>query len=133
MLKTHPPAATPHVGIFWFFKGELIQSSVPVTQGEEYGDFINGPDDHYPFWSSIQRGIPDAELYEYDQVPRGRVVYSKQTDTFFVYGSEQFVKDTKQKNAVAHAFELAPKRIVFRADEHYGPGAAMACFGRPSR
>lgn len=117
------------VGIFWFFHGRLLSSSVTRAEGEEYGDHINGPDDHVTFWPTLQRRLrdelPTIADYEYDQVPRGRVLYRPAEDTFFIYGSEQFVRDATQKQSVVEHFELEGRHVVFKSDEHYGPVMGM--------
>lgn len=118
-IKRDRDAGIGEVGIFWFFKGEILQDSIPFTHGEEYGDFVNGKSDHCSFWRNIQRIDPAAAMYEYDQVPRGRVVYSKRDDKFIVYGSEQFVRNDIQRHIVVASFNLPLEKTVFRADEHY--------------
>ncbi len=112
-------ACVGEVGIFWFFKGNVISDSVSHSLGEEYGNFVNGRSDHCTFWPSIQRLSPEAAKYEYDQVPRGRVVYNRKDDRFFVYGSEKFVRNERQKGMVLSKFNLPPDKTFFRADEHY--------------
>jgi hypothetical protein len=118
--KREASSGVGEVGIFWFFKGEILPSSVPCKLGEQYGDFINGKSDHCTHWNSIRRSAPGAAQYEYDQVPRGRVVYSKNDDRFLVYGSEEFIVDEWRKAVVISAFKLPPDRTTFKADEHYG-------------
>lgn len=112
-------AGIGEVGIFWFLKGDIISDPIPHTLGEDYGDFVNGRSDHCTFWRSIQRLSSEAAKYEYDQVPRGRVVYSKRDETFLVYGSEQFVRNERQKGMVLSEFNLPPEKTIFRADAHY--------------
>lgn len=116
---------TGRVGIFWIFKGALIQDTVPCSQGEEYGDFINGKSDHCTYWPGAQRRIPGTAQYEYDQVPRGRVVYRKKDGIFLVYGSEKFIQNEMQKGMVQAAFNLPKDKIIFKADEHYSPIPGM--------
>lgn len=108
------------VGIFWFFKGKILSDSVPLALGDEYGDFINGSSDHCTFWANIRRKVPGSDQYEYDQVPRGRVVYNKKIDRFFVYGSEDLVSDEQRKAVVVSTFRLPAAKTTFKSDEHYG-------------
>jgi hypothetical protein len=119
-IKQAVAAGVGEVGIFWLFRGEVLSDSIPWTLGEEYGDFVNGHSDHCKFWRSLRRHNPALVDYEYDQVPRGRVVYSKKDDKFFVYGSEDFVRDEEEKTLVVSEFHLPLGKMVFRADEHYG-------------
>lgn len=125
VAKQNRLIAIGEVGIFWLFKNELLKDSVPYTQGEEYGDFVNGKSDHCSYWMTIQRSNPAAAMYEYDQVPRGRVVYSKKDDKFIIYGSERFVRNDVQRGMVVTSFKLPLEKTVFRADEHYSSIAGM--------
>jgi len=117
------------VGIYWFFQGMLLGSWVPCTLGEDYGDFVNGPDDHVHFWprlqNSLRKKLPALGHYEYDQVPRGRVIYRKPDDTFIVLGSERFVRNEGQQREVLKEFCLLDKRVVIKSDEHYGDVPGM--------
>jgi hypothetical protein len=56
---------------------------------------------------------------EYDQAPRGRVVYSRKNSTFYVYASRKTIESPSLKDEIAGAFHLTGNRIVFRSDEHY--------------
>lgn len=128
-LKREREKGVGEVGIFWFFQGILFASSFPHTLGEAYGDFVNGLDDHVTFWPRLQKSfrqvLPALAEFEYDQVPRGRVVYRKADDTFLLYGSERFARDEIQQRRVMKDFQLVGKRIIVKPDEHYGPVQGM--------
>jgi len=115
------------VGIFWILDGhipqtgdDIIRESVPYTHGEEYGEFINGWSAHVDFWAVVQR-IFTTDL-EYDEVPRGRVVYSKRDGTFLVYGSKGFVATERQWGRILELFNLPEQKTLIRSDEHYELG-----------
>jgi hypothetical protein len=114
-----------HVGIFWIYKKEVLADSVPWPEGESYGDHVNGLSDHYTYWPTLQRQQSELRRYEYEQVPRGRVVYNTKTATFTVLGSERFIRDEAQRAMVLEAFHLPPDQTRFKADEHYGPVPGM--------
>lgn len=118
-IKRDTEAGVPGVGIFWFHHGELWADSVPHTHGEAYGDYINGRNDHASYWRNLQRISPEFKALEYDEVPRGRVLYSKPENRFVVYGSRQFLQNEAQKAEVLKEFRLPLERVVFRFDEHY--------------
>jgi hypothetical protein len=119
------PKHQGRVGIFWIFKGRVLADSVPPAEGEEYGEFVNGLSDHCNHWSTLQKQLPELRRYEYEQVPRGRVVYNTVADTFAVYGSERFVRNESQRAMILDSFQLPPDRTRFQADEHYGPVPGM--------
>lgn len=113
------------VGIFWIYKGRVLADSVPAAKGEEYGEFVNGLSDHCNYWVTFQKQLPELRRYEYEQVPRGRVVYNTVADTFTVYGSARFVRDENQRTMIMESFQLPPDRTRFQPDEHYGPVPGM--------
>ena len=113
------------VGIFWFFRGEVITDAIPIAQGEEYGKFVNNPLSHHDFWNALRKKERRFSAYEYDQVPRGRVVYDKEEDRYLVYGSERFIQDEARKDLVCSIFHLVPNKTSFKADEHYRPIPGM--------
>ena len=120
-----PQQPQGHVGIFWIYKKQVLADTVPWAEGESYGDHMNGLSDHYTFWPTLQRQRPELRRYEYEQVPRGRVVYNTKTATFTVLGSERFIRDEAQRAMVLEAFHLPADQTRFKADEHYGPVPGM--------
>lgn len=117
------------VGCYWFFEGRLLGSWVPYTLGEEYGDFVNGHYGHVDYWPLLQKRyrneLPGLDNYEYEQVQRGRVTYRRPDETFIVLGSERFARNEGQQREVLEAFSLLDKRVVIKADEHYGDVPGM--------
>ncbi len=116
---SHLAAKVPEVGIFWLYQQKLLKSAVPLADGMEYGEFINGPTGHYEYWGKASNRIPEVRDREYDQVPRGRVVYSMKEKTFYVYASKKTIGSSALKDRIASAFRLADETIAFRSDEHY--------------
>jgi len=108
------------VGIFWFITStEILQDSVPLSEGHDDGDFINGPSGHYVYWESLKTCIPSLIGIEYDRVPRGRVIYSKLDGTFLVYGSKAMMSDRKMRQLILNDFSLEASNVRFIADDHY--------------
>jgi hypothetical protein len=122
-IKAARLAGIGEVGIFWIYDGMLIPESIPYTEGEDYGEFVNGKTNHYDFWRSVQRIVPKLRDFEYEQIPRGRVIFSRRDGKFHIYGSEQFVKNEAEKKMVLEAFSIAASEAVFRFDEHYSMAA----------
>src|SRR5690242_1185265 len=80
-MRTQPKDA-PRVGIFWFYKGKLIIDSTPLSAAEQYGEFLGHPASHIDHWANLQRtGVVPPEV-EYEEAPRGRVVYHRRLETF---------------------------------------------------
>ena len=105
------------VGIFWVYKTQPIIAAVPLAEGMDDGDFINGPYDHLPYWETIRHTMPALRLVEYDAVPRGRVLYKKAEGRCYVYMDKVLHRDVV-KQVIRHYFEL-PADTPFLTDLHY--------------
>ncbi len=110
----------PCVGIFWFVmrtaRPQLLARLRPWPQGEDYGDFKTEPTSHYHLWPIIKRQINIAG--EYDDWPRGRVVYNVPGRSFTAYIDRQLAGDT-YRAALLHRFNLPIKQTQFAFDAHY--------------
>lgn len=108
------------VGIFWFITPtDIIQDSVQYAEGDDDGEFVNGPSGHYVFWESLKKQIPSLNGIEYDRVPRGRVIYSKRDNTFLVYGSRETISNPQMRLIIEKDFCLEGKKVRFIQDNHY--------------
>jgi hypothetical protein len=75
----------PAVGIFWRVAGVLVVDRSTLGNAEPYGDCITHAAGHYDRWQEWQAiggagralaGYPDLiATTEYDEWPRGRIVY----------------------------------------------------------
>jgi hypothetical protein len=132
MLLVIPKAAldptSPAVGIFWRVKGVLVIDRSTLDEAEPYGDCITHAAGHYERWQEWQalgiarlaaNGYPDLILSsEYDQWPRGRIVYETPTRRFVLYADRRLQKpDTV--DALKTAFGLNQAEVMVRSDAHY--------------
>jgi hypothetical protein len=109
---------TGDVGIFWVDRGQLIIAAVSLADGVDDGVFVNGPDDHDPYWPIVQRTHANLRGLEYYQVPRGRVLFNKTERRF--YGYLDKVLDTPvMKRMIMARFHLPRKHTTFQTDLHY--------------
>ena len=106
-----------NVGIFWIYQGQPIVAAVPLHEGMDDGDFINGPYDHLPYWEVVRRTVPALRMLEYDRVPRGRVLYKKAEGRYYVYMDTVLHRD-EVTAMIRDSFEL-PVGTVFQTDIHY--------------
>jgi hypothetical protein len=82
----------PSLGIFWGVAGVLVIDRSTLEEGEPYGDCLTHAVGHYERWESWQAlgaeglraiGFPDRiALTEYDEWPRGRIVYERLAKRF---------------------------------------------------
>lgn len=123
--------AVPCVGIFWFVmcagQPELLICSTRWPEAEDYGDFKTEPMAHYEFWPLLKRKL--NLIGEYEDWPRGRVVYDMRQDRFIVYIDRQLAGQPFKARLLAR-FLLPPEKTSFAFDAHYS-GAKFKLHGQP--
>ncbi|MFG1243881.1 hypothetical protein V5F31_16015 [Xanthobacter sp. V7C-4] len=129
--KAPAEAAVPCVGIFWVVmrsgQPELLTCTTPWPQAEDYGDFKTEATAHYDFWPKLRKAL--QIMGEYEDWPRGRVVYNMRNDLFTAYIDRQLAADAFRA-AILDAFHLPPEQTRFAFDAHYS-GAKFKVKGRP--
>jgi len=113
-------ASIPEVGIFWIdSSGAMYVESVSLRDASDYGEFKIFEGNHYEAWDKAVRANPQWKGLEYEQVPRGRVVYRKdpKKNEFVIYMPKQIVK---HKGKILSRFNLPTGYVRFDfTDEHY--------------
>jgi hypothetical protein len=119
-----------HLGIFWMVqtsenKAKLLASGYPIDQAEPYGDCLTYGPSHYKIWAQWRRDKtvdPDiravVRFYEYEDWPRGRVVFDSSRDLFVLYADRKLM--TPELIARIRAeFHLPEERTEVKSDFHY--------------
>jgi hypothetical protein len=117
------------VGPYWFVRDDsgdvrLIAQCCALADGEKYGDFLTGSDGHYDLWERWRMGNPPEGLRgvvhdaEYEEWPRGRVVFNFVQRRFTVYGDRQ-VFEHELQHRVLERFGVPADRVEFAKDGHY--------------
>lgn len=124
---------TPCVGIFWGIRDAtkdtvLLADKTPIDKGEVYGDCITHPVGHYDFWDGLSelgakslaiRGLPTAPAWhEYEEFPRGRVVYWPKEKRFVIYADRRLQTPAFIGQLVAEFF-IPDGSYAVRSDPHY--------------
>ena len=132
ILRITPQSAlipTPRaVGIFWRVAEFLVIDRCTLDEAETYGDCITHAAGHYERWQEWQdlgaarmaaRGYPGQIIStEYDEWPRGRVVYETSHDRFILYADRR-LQHPEIVGAIKKAFGLGDVETVVRSDSHY--------------
>jgi hypothetical protein len=106
------------VGIFWVVGGRLVIDSTPLNEAEAYADFKIHSGDHISMWEKFQqKGIAPRDM-EYEDAPRGRVMYNAKTKRFSLLADRCILKDKKLVQEIMTALGLT-KTTEIRTDEHY--------------
>ncbi len=99
-----------------------------LDKAEEYGDCLTHATGHYDRWQQWQRlggrmllaaGYPKSILStEYDEWPRGRIVYEKPANLFVIYADRQ-LQGQEFVAALKTIFGIVQEQVVTRSDLHY--------------
>ena len=82
--------STPSVGIWWFYYDNILYADpVAVENGIPYGDCITGLSDHADYWDKLEaagelKKLPPLLRSEYFNIPRGRVVFHKDSGRYTI-------------------------------------------------
>ena len=115
----------PRVGIFWTYGGRLFHmESAPCSQAVQTKISIDYAVGHYAAWFIMEkrgllRKLPHHLRDEYDSIPRGRVVYLREKDSFVVYHGDDFNDGIYDE--ILGLFHLPEDRSYEEVDEHYNP------------
>jgi len=119
------------IGIFWVYRGRLLPLPTPVHEGEQRAGKRDSPLAHSQEWQRVVRRyraeLPALTVLEYDEVPRGRIVFDEMQSRFIVYMDDMLFTDVDPKkgprqdvrDALASAFSLHDQQVIFRTDPHY--------------
>jgi hypothetical protein len=116
----------PVVGIFWLVGRRLILDSTPLHLAETYGEWLNHAKSHIDRWGEMQQeGIVPREM-EYEESPRGRVVYGRRTHEFTLLADRCILKS---KTALARLFKQMrlPEGTIIDVDLHYRCFKCLRC------
>jgi len=106
------------VGIFWLHDGKLIIDTTPVSMAEPYGTALTHPSGHIDHWERLQRtGAVPADV-EYEEEPRGRVVFDGREQRFHLMADKCILG---RRDVVAGIMEVMhlPDDTAVSTDEHY--------------
>jgi hypothetical protein len=90
---------------------------------EGCGDFITCPHGHYEVWEGWRARRPADRIAvavgdaEYEEWPRGRVVFNSVKGQFIVYADKRIPQDALQR--VLEYFAIPARQAVFTTDAYY--------------
>jgi hypothetical protein len=117
------------VGPYWFVRDEtgknlLLAHRCALLKAEPYGRFLTCPHGHCELWDRWRAECRDARLtaiaraFEYEEWPRGRVVFDSELRRFLVYADAQIFRRDLQER-ILKRFGIPPHDALFLRDEHY--------------
>jgi hypothetical protein len=119
------------VGIFWVVGDALVAAGCSIAEGEQAGDWIDYPGGHADYWERwqeagaawlTQHGLPAAILSsEYDEHPRGRIVFDRRGGCFLLYADRR-LQTPATITRIRQAFGLGEQTTRVLSDPHYRQG-----------
>jgi hypothetical protein len=112
------PTQEPCVGIFWLLDGKIIIDATPLSRAESYGTALTHPTGHDDYWSHLQHtGAVPAEV-EYEELPRGRVVFDGREQRFTLYADACILREKSVVKKLMSLMHL-PDDTALSTDPHY--------------
>lgn len=133
------------VGIVWGVPDgrpglHLVTDCTPLAEAEPYGDCLTHPRGHCEVWEDWRRlgpaelkrrGLPVAiAWHEYEEFPRGRVVFHTGSFRFTLYADPK-LRRASVLGGILRVFGLDPARCDVRSDPHYRTPCARLGGDRP--
>lgn len=115
----NPVTSEPHVGIFWLFDGRLIIDATPLSKAEPYGSALTHPTSHIDHWTRLQHNHAILADVEYEEPPRGRVVFDQQEQRFHLLADKCILGQSDAVAGIMGAMHLPPGKTTEGRDEHY--------------
>lgn len=120
--------AEPRVGIFWLFKGNLVIDSTPLSCAEPYGDCVTHPRGHLEVWTAFQRRSEVPAEVEYEEPPRGRVLFHRRRDRFFLLADRCILQSADIPQRIMAEMHLPNSNTETETDAHYR--CSICLYGR---
>jgi hypothetical protein len=106
-------------------KARLLAAGCPLDQAEPYGNCLNYGPGHYETWAHWRRDrtVEPAlralvRSYEYEDLPRGRIVLDRARDLFIIYADRKLLSPATIAR-IKTQFRLPEERTEIQSDLHY--------------
>ena len=116
---TAEKGSTPKLGIFWVVRGKLITVGIPFEEGAGYGEYAIYEPSHYSKWRELQKSGAAPPDCEYEEFPRGRVMFNRTTETFLLLADTCILGDKRMLAQVMQEMHLPKAITVLNTDSHY--------------
>jgi len=110
------------IGVFWFFDGQVFGETTEFTEAQQSVlGLLDSEATHAAVWekhSHFKSAKPILAHFEYQDIPRGRVLYQLSKRRFLVY-LDKTLMNKKAKSAIAGYFGFTPQLADWKSDLHY--------------
>ena len=74
---------------------KLITVGIPLVEGAGYGEYAIYEPSHYSKWRDLQKSGAAPTDCEYEEFPRGRVMFNRTTETFLLLADTCILGDKR--------------------------------------
>ena len=106
------------MGIFWLVDGKTLIDSTSLSEAEPYGDHLTHPRSHIDVWEQWRLGGKVPGESEYEEFPRGRVVYNTKIQRFTLLADRCILRDKDVGSRIMSGMNL-PEGTATDTDSHY--------------
>jgi hypothetical protein len=107
------------IGVFWIYDNQIFCETQNINDIKPINGFIDSDLAHYQVWNKVKNQHPKFYLFEYEDIPRGRIVYDIENEQFIIYCNKDILKQKISKKLILEKFQLLNKKAIFIEDEHY--------------
>jgi len=107
------------MGIFWFYNRQVlgIAHDINLNDIDSLG-LVDSPFTHVDYWQKIKSTRSELHDVEYEDIPRGRIVYNHHRHDLIIYLDETLLNKLIV-NQIVEFFQLQPVTIKISKDLHY--------------
>jgi hypothetical protein len=115
------------VGIFWLFQNRVILDASLLSAAEAYGDCLNHHLSHIDYWAQHQLLGDLPRDIEYEEYPRGRVVFHTKTRRYSFCADRCILRKKSIVSRIMKAMHLTAAMTDVLTDSHY---RCLSCLNR---
>jgi hypothetical protein len=105
--------------------GNLVIDSTPLSQAEPYGVHLTHPGSHIDVWEQRRLDGKAPGESEYEDFPRGRVIYNTKTQRFTLLADRCILKDNGIVSKIMSEMKLPNQKTDKGTDSHYRCSACL--------
>ena len=106
--------------IFWKTPAHIIVFDEDSSVGPQL-NIADYSGSHVQMWESARTQYPDLALTEYDEFPRGRLIWDDNKATYFFYADSKILSDPTAVQSILQQIGVSPEKFTVRLcrDPHY--------------
>ncbi|MNE34630.1 hypothetical protein D3C80_1283600 [compost metagenome] len=107
------------IGIFWHYQNQIIGIAHDFNLSDQDSlGLIDSAYVHIDYREALRNQITELRHIEYEEIPRGRVIYNSLSNKTIVYMDAKLFKKSIPKQ-IAEFFELNFDDVIWQKDPHY--------------